>query len=281
MDECDERMREREGVWVLLFCRVGTDNSPVFLIFWIGLDWIGTCTMFTITRESQEPTSSRPTLPPLSAPPPAPSTSPAPSASPAPSPPPAPPTTTIHPNPDLDAKRTLQALMDDASPHSSHCSTTIPIPSDTPSHLATSTTAIPTATTTATTTATATDSSTSFSSISNTIAPDVPVAVLTIDDQDVTLLADHSLNKHRNRLLSCKATQASSKKGFRTIRFTSPSRRRRRRRLVHGATVEQSVQSMDMEALRALLIQHGLVQRGTTAPLDVLRDIARGVFQTD
>ena len=243
------------------------------------MDWIGTCTMFTITRESQEPTSSRPTLPPLSAPPPAPlapSTSPAPPAPSAPSappPPPAPQTTAVHPNPDLDAKRTLQALMDDASPHSSHCSTTIPIPSDTPSHLATSTTAIPIAT--------ATDSSTSFSSISNTIAPDVPVAVLTIDDQDVTLLADHSLNKHRNRLLSCKATQASSKKGFRTIRFTSPSRRRRRRRLVHGATVEQSVQSMDMEALRALLIQHGLVQRGTTAPLDVLRDIARGVFQTD
>lgn len=242
-------------------------------------DWIDICAMFTIIRESQEHTPSRPTpLSPSSTPPPAspapapappappaPPASPASPASPAPSPSQPPPTTTVHPNPDLDAKRTLQALMDDASPHSSHHSTTIPIPSDATNNLATSTT---------------TEPSTSFSSFSNIIAPDVPVAVLTIDDQDITLLVDHSLNKHRNRLLSCKANQAS-KKGFRTIRFTSPSRRRRRRRLVHGATVEQSVQSMDMEALRALLIQHGLVQRGTTAPLDVLRDIARGVFQTD
>ena len=234
--------------------------------------------MFTITRESQEVAPSRPTPPPPSASPPAPLApassasppahlAPASSASPAP---PAPPTTTIDPNPDLDVKRTLQALMDDASPHSSH--RTIPISSDSVLAATPATPATP---------ATTTDTSTSFSSISNTIAPDVPVAVLTIDDQDVTLLADHSLNKHRNRLLSSKATQASSKKGFRTIRFTSPSRRRRRRRLVHGATVEQSVQSMEIEGLRALLVQHGLVQRGTTAPLDVLRDIARGVFQTD
>lgn len=231
-----------------------------------SFDWIDICAMFTIIRESQEHTPSRPTpSSPSSTPPPAPPAPPASPASPVPSPSPSLPTTTVHPNPDLDAKRTLQALMDDASPHSSHHSTTIPIPSDATNNLATATT---------------TEPSTSVSSISNIIAPDVPVAVLTIDDQDITLLVDHSLNKHRNRLLSCKATQGS-KKGFRTIRFTSPSRRRRRRRLVHGATVEQSVQSMDMEALRALLIQHGLVQRGTTAPLDVLRDIARGVFQTD
>ena len=116
-------------------------------------------------------------------------------------------------------------------------------------------------------------------------APDVPPAILTIDGLDVSAHVSTTVHtpssSHSRRATSLHGHTRPGHGRSRTLRFVSPSRKQRRTRLLHGTALEQTVQEMSKEALLQLLVEHQLVHPGSVAPVNVLRDIARGVFQQD
>lgn len=112
-------------------------------------------------------------------------------------------------------------------------------------------------------------------------APDVPPAILTIDGMDVSAHVSTTISTPSSSHSRRATPSHGHTRHGRTLRFVSPSRKQRRTRLLQGTALEQTVQEMTKEALMQLLVEHQLVHPGSVAPVNVLRDIARGVFQQD